>query len=332
MRVFVTGGTGLIGTSLVRRLLERGDQPVVLTRRADQVRRDPALRAVQFVQGDPTTRGAWESALDGCDAVVNLVGHNIFAERWNPEVRRKIRDSRVYSTEHVAAAIAKAQTRPKVLVQASAVGYYGPHGDEELTESSPSGSDFMAVVCREWEEAAAPVEALGVRLAVLRIGVVMAKGEGALGVLTPKFKMFFGAAPIGSGGNALQPATGRQWFSWVHVDDIVGLTLFLIDHPEVHGPVNGTAPHPVRNFEFGQALAKVLWRPFLPIGPPDAVMEVILGEVAQVVTKGQKVLPARAQELGYRFQHPEILPALRAIFAQAPAAPRPEPAPAGHHH
>lgn len=335
MRVFVTGGTGLIGTSLVRRLLERGDQPVVLTRQADQVRRNPAMRAVQFVQGDPSVRGAWESAVDGCDAVVNLVGHNIFAERWNPEVRRKIRDSRVYSAEHVVAAVAKAPSRPKVLVQASAIGYYGFHGDEELTESCPSGSDFMAVVCREWEEAAAPVEALGVRLATLRIGVVMAKGEGALGVLAPKFKMFFGAAPVGSGGYALQPATGRQWFSWVHVDDIVGLTLFILDHAEAHGPINGTAPTPVRNVEFGRALAKVLWRPFLPFGPPDAVMEVILGEVAQVVTKGQKVLPTRALELGYRFQHTEILPALRAIFAKAPAAPKPapaRPAPAGHHH
>src|SRR3954470_22093493 len=134
MRVFITGGSGLIGRHLVRRLVERGDQPVILSRRSDQIRRDPALRGIAVVQGDPSTSGRWESELDGCDAVINLVGHNVFAERWNAQIKRKIRDSRVYSTENVVAAIEKAKSRPKVLVQASALGYYGPHGDEELTE------------------------------------------------------------------------------------------------------------------------------------------------------------------------------------------------------
>ncbi len=176
MRVFLTGGTGLIGREIAKRLLERGDQPVILTREADQFRRIPANRPIQVVQGDPTVPGNWEHAIDGCDAVINLVGHNLFAERWNTHVKRKIRDSRVLSTEHVVAAIGKIKEakRPKVLVQASAIGYYGPHGDEPLTEASPSGTDFMAVVCREWEEAAAPVEKLGARLATIRTGVVLA--------------------------------------------------------------------------------------------------------------------------------------------------------------
>src|SRR3954451_2189237 len=156
MRVFVTGGTGLIGRHLVQKLLARGDQAVVLSRRADTVRRNPAMRPVQVVQGDPSVAGGWDSALDGCDAVVNLAGHNLFAQRWNAEVKRTIRDSRVYATENLVAAAAKARSRPGVLVQGSAIGFYGPHGDETLTEESPSGSDFMAVVCREWEEAAAP--------------------------------------------------------------------------------------------------------------------------------------------------------------------------------
>ncbi len=180
MRVFVTGGTGLIGRSLVRRLLERGDRPVVLLRQADRVRRNPAMRTVQVIQGDPCSPGGWDSAIDGCDAVVNLAGHNLFEDRWNAQVRRKIRDSRVYSTENIVSAIARARVRPKVLVQGSAIGYYGTHGDEELTESSPSGSDFLAVVCREWEDAAAPAESLDVRLATIRTGVVLAKVAGAM--------------------------------------------------------------------------------------------------------------------------------------------------------
>lgn len=334
MRVFVTGGTGLIGRGLVRALLERGDQPVVLSRQADRVRRNPAMRSVQVVQGDPTVAGAWDSAVDGCDVVVNLAGHNLFAQRWNPAVKRTIRDSRVYSTEHVVAAIAKARTRPKVLVQASAIGYYGPHGDEVLTEESPSGSDFMAVVCREWEEAAAPAEGLGLRLARVRTGVVLAPGEAALGVMTPIFKWLpGGAAPVGGGGSALKPGSGRQWMSWIHVDDIVGIFLLALDNPAAHGPINGTSPNPVRHIDFGKALAKVLWRPYVPIGPPDALLELVLGEVAQVVTKGQKVLPARAQALGYSFRYPEVRAALQALFARPRPSATPAPAAAaGAHH
>lgn len=339
MRVFITGGSGLIGRELVRRLVERGDQPLILSRKSDQVRRDPSMRGIAVVQGDPSTSGGWESELDGCDAVVNLVGHNLFAERWNATVKRKIRDSRVYSTENVVAAIGRARSRPAVLVQASAIGYYGPHGDEELTEEAPSGSDFMAGVCREWEEAARPAEALGVRVARIRTGVVLARGEGALGVMTPIFRWLpGGAAPIGNGGGAFTPASGQQWMSWVHIDDIVGTFLLALDNPEVRGPVNGTAPNPVRNAEFGKTLAKILWRPFVPFGPPDAMLELVLGEVAQVVTKGQKVLPARAKALGYPFRYSNLADALHALFApaRATATTGPEPgrvaAGSGTHH
>jgi uncharacterized protein (TIGR01777 family) len=336
MRVLITGGSGLIGRQLVRRLVDRGDQPMILSRRSDQIRRDPALRGITVVQGDPSGPGAWESAVDGCDAVVNLVGHNLFSERWNAQVKRKIRDSRVYATENVVTAIGKAKTRPKVLVQASAIGYYGPRGDEELTEESPSGSDYMAVVCREWEDAARPAEALGLRVAKVRTGIVLARGEGALGVMTPIFRWLpGGAAPIGNGGGVLKPAAGQQWMSWIHIDDIVGIFLLALDHAEARGPINGTAPNPVRNADFSKALARVLWRPYIPIGPPDALLELVLGEVAQVVTKGQRVLPARALSLGYAFKYPDLAGALRALFAPAPASPRPgriPTAPAAHHH
>ena len=328
MRVFLTGGTGLIGRRIARKLVDRGDTPVVLSRYADKARLNPAMAGAEIVQGDPGVAGAWDTALAGCEAVLNLVGHNLFAERWNAESKRKIRDSRVYGTEHVVEAIRRAPKPPTVLVQASAIGFYGPKHDEELTEQSPPGSDFMAKVCREWEDAAAPVETAGTRLATIRTGVVLAKGEAALGVMTPIFKWLpGGAAAIGSGDNGMLPGKGQQWMSWIHVDDIVGLFLLALDDPKAAGPINGTAPNPVRNADFGRALAKVLSRPFLPIGPPDVMLGLILGEVAQVVTKGQKVLPAKAEALGYRFQQPDLLEALRQIFGKvSKGSPTPKPA------
>jgi uncharacterized protein (TIGR01777 family) len=329
----------MIGRRLVARLAERGDQPVILTRRADEVRRDPATRKFSFVQGNPASQGDWMHAVDGCDAVINLVGHGIFEQRWNASVKREIRDSRVYSAENIVAAIAQARSRPSVLVQSSAVGYYGPHGDEELTEESPSGSDFMAVVCREWEEAAHPAESLGVRVARIRTGIVLSRGEGALGVMTPLFKIGPGV-PIGSGGHFFKLAEGKQWMSWIHIDDIVGLYLMALDRPVAHGAINGTAPQPARNAEFAKTLSSVLWRPyapqrfFLPVGPPDAFLELLLGPVAQVITRGQRVLPAKAEALGYHFKFPTLAEALRDIFTavQAPPEPQRRPAASGAHH
>ncbi len=329
MRVFITGGTGMIGRRLVRKLIERGDTPIILSRKADETRRDPTLRGVNVVQGDPSKEGTWQEAVDGTDAVVNLAGQNVFSGRWNAEVKRQIRDSRVYGAEHVVDAIRSARARPGVLVQGSAIGYYGAHDDQDLTESSPSGSDFLAVVCRELEDAARQVEPLGVRLATIRTGVVLAKGEGALGVMAPIFK-WGGASPVGNGGHALGPGKGQQWMSWIHADDILGLFLMALDNPEARGPINGTAPNPARNVDFSKELAKVLHRPFLPIGPPDFLIELMLGEVAQAITRGQKVLPARALELGYRFQYPELPAALKAAFARAKAGPILARSEAGH--
>ena len=331
MRVFVTGGTGMIGRRLVRELIGRGDSPVILSRNADETRRNPSLRGIQVVHGDPSKEGPWQDSVDGSDAVVNLAGQNVFSGRWNAEIRRQIRDSRVYGAEHVVSAIGKARQRPKVLVQGSAIGYYGAHGDDDLTESSPSGSDFLAVVCRELEDAARQVEPLGVRLATVRTGVVLAKGEGALGVMGPIFK-WGGASPIGNGGHPFRPATGRQWVSWIHVDDIIGLFLLALDNPEARGPINGTAPNPARNVDFSRSLAKVLHRPFLPFGPPDLLIEVMLGEVAKAVTKGQKVLPERARQLGYSFLYPDLEAALKAAFAGPSAGPEARPTAGAHSH
>ena len=325
MRVFVTGGTGLIGRNLARKLTDRGDEVVVLTRSQTEAGKNPLLRGVQFVEGDPVAGGAWQKTIDGCDAVVNLVGHNLFANRWNPEIKRKIRDSRVYSTEQVVKAISSAERKPSVLVNGSAIGFYGPHGEDELTEDSPSGNDFMAVVCREWEDAAHPVESLGVRLVRVRTGVVLAKGEAALGVMTPIFRFVpGGAAPVGGGGSPIAPAFGKQWFSWIHLADIVGIITHSLDRTDVSGPINGVAPNAVRNAEFSKELAKALrgkgiWPLFSPIGPPDVMLRLILGEVAQVVTEGQRVLPKKATETGYSFQFPHLAQALENLFAQGSA-------------
>ena len=335
MRVFVTGGTGLIGRQLVQKLHERGDQPVILSRRADEVRRDRAMRGYQVIQGDPMTAGSWQSAVDGCDAVVHLAGQNIFAKRWNTEIKRQIRDSRVYGTEHVVSAIAQSRSRPQVFVSSSAIGYYGPRGDEDLTEESAPGADFMAVICREWEETATVAEQSGVRVARIRTGVVLDRREGALAIMTTIFYWLpGGAAPVGSAGSPFKPATGQQWMSWIHLDDIVGIYLLALENPAASGPINGTAPNPVRNAEFGRALAKALHRPFIPIGPPDALLGVALGQVAQIVTTGQKVLPAKAQALGYAFKYPTLPEALAAVFAKPPApaqAPPRRMASASHH-
>jgi len=328
MRVFITGGTGLIGRRLVARLVERGDHPVLLSRRADKARIRPDLRGVEVIQGDPTLVGGWELAVDGCDAVVNLAGHNIFAERWNADVKRRVRDSRLYGTENVVAAMGKAARSPKVLVQASAIGYYGPCGDEELTEASPPGSDFMAEVCRAWEDAARTAETFNARVARVRIGVVLAKGEGALGVMVPIFKRG-AASPIGSGPKRWKPGLGKQWFSWIHHEDVVGILLLALDNPSASGPINGTAPNPVRNAEFSYALARALrgwfWPRYLPFGPPDVMLGLILGEVAQVIATGQRVLPARALELGYAFRFPDVAQALSELFPRPPKRSRQEP-------
>ncbi len=331
MRVFITGGSGLIGRNLARTLRESGHHPVILSRRADEIRRNPSMWAYQVIQGDPTTTGRWQEEIDGCDAVVNLAGHNLFEGRWSSSVKARIRDSRVHSAEKVVSAIRQAQSRPQVLVQGSAIGYYGIHEDEELTEASPPGSDFLARVCRETEEATDPVEGLGVRRAIVRTGIVLSAEEGALKKMTPLFK-FGPGAPVGSGGK-FGAARGQQWMSWIHIDDIVGIFRLAIENTGAQGPLNGASPHPVRNAEFARTFSAVLrkrltpWRFFIPAGPPDALLRIALGEVATVITTGQKVLPTKPLELGYSFHYPELERALREIFSRKPRA-----AEAPHHH
>jgi uncharacterized protein (TIGR01777 family) len=302
MRVFVTGGTGLIGTRLVRQLLKRGDQTVVLTRRPDAAAKlfGPGCTVVH---GDPTQAGAWMDAVAGCDAVVNLAGENVFGRRWNAEVKALLYESRVKGTQNVSEALRRQTAgRPRTLVNASAIGYYGPHGDEELTEDSPPGDDFLARLCIDWEKAARAVEAAGVRCVTVRVGVVLDKEGGALAALLTPFKLGAGG-PVGG---------GKQWMSWVHHEDMTGLFLVALDHSAAAGPLNGTAPGPVTNREFGRALGRALHRPaFLPM--PGFALRMLVGEAAELVLTGQRVLPKRTQQLGYVFKYPAIDAALREI-------------------
>jgi uncharacterized protein (TIGR01777 family) len=306
MRVFVTGGTGLVGTRLVGRLLARGDQAVVLTRRYQAARQSLGPN-VDLLEGDPTQPGPWTERLDDCDAAVHLAGENVFARRWNAEFKKRLVDSRVLSARNVAAALAKkpkrADGQPKVLVSASAVGYYGPRGDEELTEESPPGSDFLANLCVEWEKAARGAEPAGVRSAWVRVGVVLDREGGALAKLLPPFKMFAGG-PVGS---------GKQYMPWVHHEDVVGLFLLALDNPACAGPLNGTAPSPVTNAEFSKALGRALHRPaFVPT--PGFALRLLLGEAAMIVITGQRVVPKRALALGYTFRYPQLDAALAQIL------------------
>jgi uncharacterized protein (TIGR01777 family) len=306
MRVFVTGGTGLVGTRLIPRLRDRGDHVVLLSRRAGPAR-ERFGKACTVVEGDPMQPGPWMDAVADCDAVIHLAGENVFARRWSPEFKALLRDSRVKSTENVVQALAKqprtAAGNAKVLVNASAIGYYGPHGDEELTEDSPPGDDFLARLCVEWEQAARGAEQHGVRVAYVRVGVVLAKEGGALAKLLTPFK-------LGGGGPA---GSGRQWMSWIHRDDLVGIFLLALDHDNARGPLNGTAPEPVTNKAFGKALGHALHRPsFMPT--PGFALRLMLGEVADVIVNGQRVLPKRPLALGYSFQYPTVEAALAEIL------------------
>jgi uncharacterized protein len=298
MRVFVTGGTGLVGRRVVGRLRDRGDDVVVLSRRP----------GAGTVTGDPTVAGPWLDELPSCDGVIHLAGEPI-VHRWTTTFRQKVFDSRVKSTRLIAERLAKSPARadgsPRVLVNASAVGYYGMFEDNptEFVEADPPGSGFMADVCVAWEAATEPAAKAGVRVAIVRVGVVLAGDGGALPPLARPFRWYLGG-PVGS---------GRQWVSWIHVDDLAGLFVLALDRADVSGPINGTAPEPVTNWGFSRALAAVLHRPCW-LRVPKLALRLGLGTMAELATHGQRVVPVRAKALGYEFRYPLLEPALREVI------------------
>jgi hypothetical protein len=306
MRVVITGGTGLIGRALARHLGAAGYDAVVLTRNLGKT--GPLPPGVRAEQWDGLTGKSWSRLLDSETAIVHLAGEGIADGRWTPERKRRIRDSRVGSGQAVLEAIESASSKPKALLQGSAVGYYGPRGDDEIVEGQPPGHGFLADLCVDWEASTAAAESMGVRRAVLRTGVVLAREGGALPRMAMPFKLMAGA-PLG---------TGRQWLPWIHMDDEVGAIRFLIERDDAQGPFNLAAPKPVTNRELGDVLERVLRRPSplqaLGLGVPAPVFRAMLGEMADAVLDSQRVLPTRLLQLGYMFRYPDADSALRDLY------------------
>lgn len=305
MRVAVTGSTGLIGCELVRALRDRGDTPVALTRDPDRARAQLGGDVELHRWSDPIGEPPPASALEGADALVHLLGEPI-AQRWTGPARRRIRDSRVLTTQRLVAGISglAGDRRPRVLVCQSAVGHYGPRGPEALDESAPAGEDFLARLTVEWEEAALAAQPV-TRVVLTRTGVVLSPGGGALKRMLSPFRLGLGGPVAG----------GRQYVSWIHIEDEVGALLHVIDDLRASGALNLTAPGSVTNAEFTHALGETLHRPaILPV--PGAAMRLLFGEMAAVLTTGQRAVPARLLELGYAFRFPDLREALRGVLGK----------------
>ncbi|MDD3764488.1 MAG: TIGR01777 family oxidoreductase [Nevskiales bacterium] len=300
MHVLITGGSGFVGSALCRALIARGDHVTVLTRDAASTtarRLPPAVTRVESLDAlrDPGSP----------DVVINLAGENLGAGRWTPARKRRMVDSRVDTTRALVEWIGRQRTRPRLLLSASAIGWYGARGDEILDESSPPGGDdeFTVSLCRQWEAAAQAAREYGVNVGCVRIGIVLDRDGGSLARLLPPFRLGLGG-PIGS---------GRQWMSWIHRDDLVALLVALSQRRDVDGAYNATAPQPVTNRRFAQALGRALRRPAL-LPMPGIVLHALIGEMADILLTGQRVLPHRLGALGFEFAHPDLDHALRSIL------------------
>lgn len=305
MKVAVTGATGFVGTHLVPRLQQEGHQILVLTRdpeRAKQIFPASTFPNLEIIAYAPLSSGDWQRQLSGCGGVVNLAGAPIAESRWTPERKQEILDSRQIGTQKIVEAIAQADLKPTVLVNSSAIGYYGTSEIAAFDEESPAGHDFLAKVCQAWEAEAEKVKPSGTRLVILRTGIVLGNG-GALAKMLMPFRLFAGG-PLGS---------GKQWFSWIHIDDLVNLILASLVQASFEGVLNATAPQPVRMAELCYLLGQILHRPsWLPV--PAIALEALLGDAAKVILEGQQVFPKRTQVLGFRYQYPIAKQALQNIL------------------
>jgi len=305
MKIAIAGATGFVGSRLVERLQAEGHQVLVLTRNpsaAQKVFPTSAFPNLEIIAYTPTESGSWQEAIAGCEGVVNLAGEPIAEGRWTAQRKQEILSSRQLGTQKIVEAIAKAHPKPSVLVNASAIGYYGTSETATFDETSPPGNDFLAQVCQAWEAEANKVKDAGVRLVILRLGIVLGQG-GAIARMIAPFKLFAGG-PIG---------TGRQWFSWIHRDDLVNLIIQALTRPEIEGILNATAPNPVRMAELAQTLGQVMNRPsWLPV--PGFAIEVLLGDGAIVVLEGQQVLPQRPLDYSFEYQYSTVKQALEEIL------------------
>ena len=294
MKILITGGTGFIGTPLTNELRKAGHEVIVTTRRESDSNDMITWSPPDLIPPD---------IISTIDAVINLAGEPIAPQRWTEERKKSILASRIDTTRALVKSIEVSDNRPKVMVSASAIGYYGPHDDDPVNEDTAPASDYLASVCLKWEAEAQKAEELGLRVVRVRIGGVLGKGGGLLMQMEGPFKAFAGG-PLGS---------GEQWFSWIHRDDMVGIIKYAVENDSLSGPVNATAPNPVRNREFSKALGRALNRPAI-INVPAFAVKLALGELASVVLTGQRVIPEKALEVGYKFKYTDIDEALAAIF------------------
>ena len=301
MKVFMTGGTGFVGTNLTKTLVEKGHKLTLLTRRIKEDR--PLPSGAEYLEGDPTQQGPWQDRVAEHEVIINLAGTSIF-RRWTKSAKKTIRESRILTTQNLVDALSSRQGMNTILLSTSAVGYYGFHEDEDLDEESPPGQDFLASLAVEWESLAMKAETFGARVVPLRFGIVLGKKGGALKQMIPMFKWYLGS-PLGS---------GKQWFSWIHIDDLAAIYLYLMEEQDISGPINCMAPYPVRNVELTKALGNALGKPtFMPAVPAFA-MKMMMGEFGSILVKGQKVLPKRLLEQGFSFRFPEIRGALQDLL------------------
>jgi hypothetical protein len=298
MKVFITGGTGFVGSVVVEALLGQDHEATILTRSAPR-RGQPHANRVAYVEGDPRQTGKWQESLAEHDGVINLAGASIFC-RWTHANKRAIRESRIEATRNLVKGLSGRKGRETVLISASGAGYYGLREQEGVGEDTPAGRDFLALLSQEWEAEAQKAADCGVRVALCRLGVVLGRNGGALKKMAPAFRAGLGS-PLGK---------GSQWFSWIHETDLANIFLFLLSQKDVSGPVNCTAPYPVRNKELTRELGRALRRPtFLP-SVPGPLLKMALGEFAQVFLEGQCAVPARLLDLGFDFRFPTLDQAL----------------------
>lgn len=301
MKIFMTGGTGFVGTTLTKKLTQMGHQVTVLTRAVSEDR--PLPQGASYLEGDPTEQGAWQERVAEHEAIINLAGASIF-RRWSETAKEIIRDSRILTTQNLVEALSARKQRETLFLSTSAIGYYGSNEDEELDEESPPGDDFLASLAQEWEPTALKAEEFGVRVVLLRFGIVLGKNGGALRQMVPIFNLCLGS-PLGN---------GQQWFSWIHEEDLANIYLYLIGEKDISGPINCTAPNPVRNGDLTRILGEVLGKPTFMPAVPGFVIRLIMGEFGSILLEGQRVLPKRLLATAFRFSFPEIRKALQDLL------------------
>lgn len=302
MNIFITGGTGFIGKHLIKALLMDGHSVKVLTRNEEKAEKVFGSQ-VKVVGGNPARREKWTEALEGCDAIINLCGEPILAKKWTEQRKRILLNSRILPTRIIIESIEKLENKPEVLINGSAIGYYSGRGDKKITEDESAGNDFGASLCKEWEDEARRAEGYGVRVVAIRTGFVLGHGEGGLTNMLTPFK-FFAGGPIGS---------GKQYISWIHINDEVGIIKMALTNKDIKGPINATAPNPVTNREFSKTLGRVLGRPsWLPV--PPFMLKLLFGEGAALLAEGQHAIPQKALNAGYKFQFETLEPALQDVL------------------